>query len=633
MSNPNQSFSFTQGGQTQIHKLRMLKQVVVTTFHISMALGLVTFIGYYLYTNHYMNIMMYLFWGLAEFMNVLKEVFKHMKGFTFYVDPSNGAIIKCTHSFFLNSPWVFNFIQYLNAQLIQGAIYAGYTVLSTFVVSALYFIHKGKKLKQNKQVSGLELTDLEGYKKSLEKNKIKSSLIVDKLPIPYDAEVKHFMISGTTGSGKSNMMNHLLKAIEERGDKAVVVDTTGGFVEKFYKTDRDIILNPFDDRSTDWCLWREPLMHSYEFEDMAASLMPQNSYGDPFWVNASRQMLSEVLRHAKKNDLMLSEALEILMTKDPHLSQKFFKGTSVGALFSKEMEKTMLSVRATLSTHLRSLFVLKDNMDGFSIDSWVKNEQQRGFLFLHGVPKQRAELSALWSVWFNIAIKAIMDLQPNPNRRIWFIVDELASLHKLPSLDMALAEGRKYGACIVLGFQNMAQIQEIYGSQGIKSMRELMVSKFAFQAVDPENAKALSQIFGQKQYVESHENISYGANEIRDGISLSHHKKKEALVDYEKLMNLEALHFYAKIDHINHCLNTSFTYYGAPSQNPSFVDTQNQTQTIGEIILQKGTGVLNEQKDEHDNIVAIKEEEVKKIQEKKEDATFSFGNLKNQIER
>ena len=45
MSNTTQSFAFMQGGQTQIHKMRMLKQVTISTFKISLFMGIVTFAG------------------------------------------------------------------------------------------------------------------------------------------------------------------------------------------------------------------------------------------------------------------------------------------------------------------------------------------------------------------------------------------------------------------------------------------------------------------------------------------------------------------------------------------------------------------------------------------------------------
>lgn len=612
MTQNNQSFSFTQGGQTQIHKLRMLKQVIGTTFFLSFLAAFITFVGYYLYRNHWSHILMIPFWGLAEFMESLRGVFKSLNGFTYFIDFSTHEIKQCSSSYFLNAGYIQRFFNYMNQHFILGAIYSVIAFCVTFVVSIFYFTRQGKKLKETKQTSGLEMMDLKGYQSACKKKKVKTRLIVDQIPIPYDAEVKHMMISGTTGSGKSNMMNHLLKAIRDRGDKAVIVDTTGGFVEKFYDPKKDVILNPFDARSTDWCLWSEPLRQVYEFEDMAESLIPPTLHGDPFWVNASRQMVSEVLKHAKVHNKTLSEALEILMTKDLHLSKSFFNGTSVAALFSKEMEKTALSIRTTLATYLRCLFILKDNTYGFSIDQWVKDDSQRGFLFIHGVPKQRSQLRPLWSVWFNIAIKSIMDLNTDPNRRVWFIVDELASLNKLPCLDMALAEGRKYGACIVLGFQNLAQIQSLYGRDGSKSMSELMVSKFMFQAVDHENARMLSYMFGNREYVEAHENVSYGANEIRDGVNLSHQKRTEPLVSSEKLMQLNPLHFYALIAGQKICLRESFSYYSSLSASIPLAE-RDLGFTIGDVLLQKGSEFLTVNDDdivnEKENIVPFDKNE------------------------
>ena len=103
MSNTTQSFAFTQGGQTHIHKMRMLKQVTVSTFKISIFIGFVTFVGYYFYTNSWMNILMYPFCGLAKCMNLMKLIFIHLKGFTYIVDIDYKTIVKCTPENFLSA--------------------------------------------------------------------------------------------------------------------------------------------------------------------------------------------------------------------------------------------------------------------------------------------------------------------------------------------------------------------------------------------------------------------------------------------------------------------------------------------------------------------------------------------------
>ncbi len=620
MTDTTQTFAFTQGGQTQIHKMRMLKQVTVSTFKISLFVGLVTFVSYYFYTNYWMNILMYPFWGMAECMNLMKLVFIHLKGFTYIVDIDYKTIVKCTPEYFLSAGYPQKLIAYLNYTLIQGAIYGVISMLLTVFVSIYYFMRKGKTLKNTKQLSGIKVSDIKNFKETLKKQKVPTNLTVDKMPIPFEAEVKHFMISGTTGSGKSNMINHLLKAIEERGDKAVIVDTTGGFVEKFYQEGRDTILNPYDARTKDWCLWSEPLNHDYEFNDLAESLI-EKQHNDVFWANTSRQAVTAMLKYIKHNSRDLGEGLDILLTKPLRETQAIFKGTAVESLFAKENERTVLSIRATLTTQLESLYSLKNNKTGFSVDDWIKHEQRSSFLFLSGLPKQRAALRPLWSVWFNIGVKSVMDLRPDPNRRIWFIVDELSSLNKLPCLDMALAEGRKYGACMVLGFQNMAQIQEIYGTRGTKSLSELMVNKFLFQAVDFDNALMLSRFFGERQILESHENVSFGANEIRDGVSLTHHKKTESIIRASDLMELKPLHFYSRIAGQNTCIKGDFTYFSNPSISHAFIEEEDIDEKIR--FEQQQKRQTETDKEAQNNVVPIKkpvqEDEQKEAGDEKEE--------------
>ncbi|MDP2194306.1 MAG: type IV secretion system DNA-binding domain-containing protein [Alphaproteobacteria bacterium] len=569
----NQSLSFTHGGQTEIHKMRMLKQVAGTTMRVSLFIGFLVLVGYYLSQQKSTTICMYLFYGLAEVMELFRIILPKLKGFTYCVDVYDGSIFKCTVPYFLGSEYPYQVIQSLNKTLITGSIYALISSCVTALISIFYFVKKGRDLKNAKQMSGATLHSIKTYAKDFKKPCLK----IDTIPIARDLEVKHFMVPGTTGSGKSNMMNHLIQAIEERGDKAVIVDTTGGFVEKFYNPERDMLLNPYDARTKDWCLWSEPLNESYEFTDIADSMIEKQTY-DSFWTESARQALSEILKHVYRGSKSLSEALDILLTMPLSQAQQYFVGTPAMNFFSKESEKTTMSVRASLATQLSCLMSLQDIQEGFSITDWVKDDHQKGFLFLSGLPKQRAQLRPLWSLWFSLAVKAMMDLKPHSERRVWFIVDELASLSKLSCLDMALAEGRKYGACIVLGFQNLSQIQDIYGVRGTKSISELMVTKFVFQAVDFENAQMLSKFFGEKEYIESHENLSFGANEIRDGVSLSHHRKLEPVVRPSKLMELKPLEFYAKIQNV--CLQANFSYFQKDPIAESFIPSKNKENTV-----------------------------------------------------
>jgi Type IV secretion-system coupling protein DNA-binding domain len=77
-----------------------------------------------------------------------------------------------------------------------------------------------------------------------------SSLKFGGIPVRDLDETKHFKLIGTTGTGKSTAIRALLAGALERGDRAVIADPDGGYVERFYDPKRgDVILSPFDQRS------------------------------------------------------------------------------------------------------------------------------------------------------------------------------------------------------------------------------------------------------------------------------------------------------------------------------------------------------------------------------------------------
>lgn len=111
-----------------------------------------------------------------------------------------------------------------------------------------------------------------------------------------------------------------------------------------------------------------------------------------------------------------------------------------------------LSIRATLANHLQSFRYLRNAEHTFSIRKWVEQgDAADQWLFLTASPDQREALRPLLSGWLDIAINALMSLTPDAKHRFWFIMDELPSLQKLPSLEMGLAEARKYGGCFLAG--------------------------------------------------------------------------------------------------------------------------------------------------------------------------------------
>ncbi len=120
-----------------------------------------------------------------------------------------------------------------------------------------------------------------------------------------------------------------------------------------------------------------------------------------------------------------------------------------------------LSIRATLINSIYSFESLREESgNNFSIRNWIETAQQ-GFLFLSCTPKERNTVIPMITAWLSIAADTLMQI-PETDKRTWFFIDELHNLRKLPKLDLALAEIRKFGGCFVMGTQLVAQLEKIY---------------------------------------------------------------------------------------------------------------------------------------------------------------------------
>ena len=108
-----------------------------------------------------------------------------------------------------------------------------------------------------------------------------------------------------------------------------------------------------------------------------------------------------------------------------------------------------------LTANLSALeFLPDDRCKPFSIREWISDEEDKGgFLFLTSRGDQHASLRGLISTWLEIAVNAMLTLAQDDGRRIWVILDELPTLHQVPSLQPGLAESRQFGGCFVLGVQ------------------------------------------------------------------------------------------------------------------------------------------------------------------------------------
>ena len=258
------------------------------------------------------------------------------------------------------------------------------------------------------------------------------------IPYPERTETQHTIVSGTTGSGKTVLISDLVAQIRSKGERCVIYDKMGSYTRSFFDQDRDVLMNPLDARAPRWSPFYEA-RNPRDFDMMAAALIPQQKDTvDPFWVTAARQLFANgagVLRGKgeTRNTVLVDHLLKTELTA---LAQAM-EGTVAQSIVDPENPKTALSVRAMLTANLSALEFLPDEGEPFSIREWIGEEAKDGFLFLTSRGDQHASLRGLISTWLEIAVNAMLSLAQDDGRRIWVILDELPTLHQVPSCSRA----------------------------------------------------------------------------------------------------------------------------------------------------------------------------------------------------
>lgn len=577
------SDTFTQGGQTQLHKLHMIKQVVGATLKISLWIFLISFV-LLMYLEHLPCDFMFLGAYLkAWFLSNCPSLIANLSPSTMIVNRdgsehfvSNHFLMTDGHVSVMVHTLISSFLKILFQALLIGG---GGSVLVSWFWTAM-----GKQKQMTKILSGFELVDSKVLRKQVLKIGASPYDIAD-VPIPKNVEYQHIMITGTTGSGKSNLIHHLLTQIRAQGDQAIIVDTTGGMFSRFYDEEKDILLNPLDARSHNWNIWDE-IINDYVLEDIAESMIPETRSFDTFWTQSARQLLCESIRYLCKNDQRSYKELLDMTLKIPlkDLSKRL-QGTSVSAIVDPAIDKTALSVRASLASNLRALEALKDAKpgSGLSLLNFAK-EDDKTWLFLSCQPDQREFVKPLFSAWISLAIKGMMRRTEQSNSRTWIIIDELASLNRLPSLMLGLAEIRKYGGCFMLGFQDLNQLEEIYGPSNTKTLSNLTGTKVLFRNIDTDVAKRVASYLGEQEKQEATESISFGAHQMRDGVNLSHSKQTKSVITASQIMMLKDLEAYLKFPGDFPTSKIKFDYLELESTNPIYIPNKTNIQPLSEVI-------------------------------------------------
>ncbi|MEM7314280.1 MAG: type IV secretion system DNA-binding domain-containing protein [Planctomycetota bacterium] len=360
-------------------------------------------------------------------------------------------------------------------------------------------------------------------------------------PCSVAAMAPHTAVVGSTGSGKTILLKHLMRSvlsadISEGGlrFRAVVYDPKRElfpFLRMMgIPASQIVVTHPFDARSACWDLaadFREPA----QIEELAELIVPKSenpgeSESALFFETSSRIIVQDViesLHETQPGSWDLRAVIETLMNQDSlkECLQRTANGRDTWNAYFRPREldpsdRTSNSLVATLHAYARPFQALASlwyNTDHkFSLDRWHVGS---GVLLLGADPRRERTMQRI----NRLLIRRISQLvlgrdEERPIDLTWFFFDEIREAGKLRGLRQLMTEGRSKGARVVMGFQDIEGLYSLYGDHEAEEMVGLCGNRMILHVDNPKTRKWASDFMGEAEVPD--ESFSEGETAGRD---------------------------------------------------------------------------------------------------------------------
>ncbi len=150
----------------------------------------------------------------------------------------------------------------------------------------------------------------------------------------------------------------------------------------------------------------------------------------------------------------------------------------------------------------------------FATAEWYT--ERKRWVFLTSAAAYRSKTLPLHAAWLDLFILRMMGYcEDQAAKPVWFVIDELASLNRLPQLHTAVTENRKYGNPVVIGIQGRSQMEKRYG-QDAEAMLSQPATKIFLKTSEPRAAKWISEAIGEIEVERLKESRSMGLLAVKE---------------------------------------------------------------------------------------------------------------------
>jgi type IV secretory pathway TraG/TraD family ATPase VirD4 len=340
-------------------------------------------------------------------------------------------------------------------------------------------------------------------------------------------DTQHTLVTGTTGSGKTQLLYRLLQDRMKQPGRFIIFDLDADYLKSFYKKG-DVILDIMDARSFVWDFLEEiddPAM----LRQAAYLLIPPNpKESQPFFRNSARDMLEAKLIKLWQNGTRTNADIINNAVKIDNSSNK--------------------DAASTYKQALRPLLFFNTAGEKFKLREWLFNPQDSRKIFLTYALNYEDIERPFLNLFTSTLNNTILSKEFSNNKnKINIFIDELANIGKIENIDRTLSLSRHKNVAYFLATQSPKTLHGIY-DDAFYGILENCNNNYHFRANERESAELISKSFGEK---EVREMLSSTSSHSSDGLfggtqGMTEHIRKVDIVMSSEVLGLEPLMYYAR---------------------------------------------------------------------------------------
>ncbi|KWU19182.1 type IV secretion system DNA-binding domain-containing protein [Burkholderia cenocepacia] len=376
------------------------------------------------------------------------------------------------------------------------AKYALFAAVAGFCAPSVVRMVSERRAGAEDAEGGTRLASTKAVNRAIKALKKPARLQIGGVRTLVEMEPDHLLIAGSAGTEKSAVISSILDQLRDSGDTVIVVDSGGELLSRHCIEGTDFVLNPFDDRCVNWSPNFE-MQGEWDAEALARSMIPDgvgenkeaNGYAQTFASSVLRQLFAQ-------HRLDLRTYLYYVQVASIAELKILLAGTPAMAHLSSD--RTFDSVRTVASNYLSPYSYLPDSGTPFSVGEMVRAEHS-GFLFVTYRDDQLDSMRSLIGCVLDVAARTILSLPPDPNRRVWLVIEDFPSIGRVQSLETMATKARKAGGCLLLGLQSVPQLRARYGELDSQTILSCLSSWLVLRCADADTADYLSKYMGDVQ--------------------------------------------------------------------------------------------------------------------------------------